>query len=323
MMRAIRVHEYGGPEVLRLDDIPVPEPGPGEARVKIAAAGVNFIDIYHRSGQYKGALPMTLGMEAAGIVDAVGPDVNDVHVGDRVVYAMRQGAYAEYAIVPAVMLAPVPEGIDLHQAAAVMLQGMTAHYLAYSTYPLRQGDVALIHAAAGGVGLLLVQIAKRCGARVIGTVSTEEKAELARAAGADDIILYTQEDFSTAVRRLTDGAGVHVVYDSVGKTTFEGSLNCLRPRGYMVLFGQSSGAVPPFDPQVLNAKGSLFLTRPSLAHYLLTRDELLWRAGDLFTWMAAGELKVRIDSTYPLEQAAEAHRALASRATSGKLLLLP
>ncbi|MDW8214024.1 MAG: quinone oxidoreductase [Roseiflexaceae bacterium] len=323
MMRAIRVHEYGGPEVLRLDDIPVPEPGPGEARVKIAAAGVNFIDIYHRSGQYKGALPMTLGMEAAGIVDAVGPDVNDVHVGDRVVYAMRQGAYAEYAIVPAVMLAPVPEGIDLHQAAAVMLQGMTAHYLAYSTYPLRQGDVALIHAAAGGVGLLLVQIAKRCGARVIGTVSTEEKAELARAAGADDIILYTQEDFSAAVRRLTDGAGVHVVYDSVGKTTFEGSLNCLRPRGYMVLFGQSSGAVPPFDPQVLNAKGSLFLTRPSLAHYLLTRDELLWRAGDLFTWMAAGELKVRIDSTYPLEQAAEAHRALASRATSGKLLLLP
>ncbi len=322
-MRAIRVHEYGGPEVLRLDDVPVPEPGPGEARVKIAAAGVNFIDIYQRSGQYKGALPMTLGMEAAGVVDAVGPDVADVRVGDQVVYAMRQGAYAEYAIVPATMLAPVPEGIDLQQAAAVMLQGMTAHYLAYSTYPLRQGDVALIHAAAGGVGLLLIQIAKRCGARVIGTVSTEEKAALARAAGADEIILYTQEDFSAAVRRLTDGAGVHVVYDSVGKTTFEGSLNCLRPRGYMVLFGQSSGAVPPFDPQILNAKGSLFLTRPSLGHYLLTRDELLWRAGDLFTWMAAGELKVRIDATYPLEQAAEAHRALASRATSGKLLLLP
>ncbi len=322
-MRAIRVHEYGGPEALRLDDIPVPEPGLGEARVKIAAAGVNFIDIYQRSGQYKGALPMTLGMEAAGIVDAVGPDVSDVRVGDQVVYAMRQGAYAEYAIVPATMLAPVPAGVDLQQAAAVMLQGMTAHYLAYSTYPLRQGDVALIHAAAGGVGLLLVQIAKRCGARVIGTVSTEEKAALARAAGADDIILYTQEDFSAAVRRLTDGAGAHVVYDSVGKTTFEGSLNCLRPRGYMVLFGQSSGAVPPFDPQILNAKGSLFLTRPSLGHYLLTRDELLWRAGDLFDWMAAGELKVRIDATYPLEQAAEAHRALASRATSGKLLLLP
>ncbi|MFQ3630433.1 quinone oxidoreductase family protein [Roseiflexus sp.] len=322
-MRAIRVHEHGGPEVLRLDDVPVPEPGPGEARVKIAAAGVNFIDIYQRSGQYKGALPMTLGMEAAGVVDAVGPDVADVRVGDQVVYAMRQGAYAEYAIVPATMLAPVPEGVDLQQAAAVMLQGMTAHYLAYSTYPLRQGDVALIHAAAGGVGLLLIQIAKRCGARVIGTVSTEEKAALARAAGADEIILYTQEDFSAAVRRLTDGAGVHVVYDSVGKTTFEGSLNCLRPRGYMVLFGQSSGAVPPFDPQILNAKGSLFLTRPSLGHYLLTRDELLWRAGDLFTWMAAGELKVRIDATYPLEQAAEAHRALASRATSGKLLLLP
>jgi NADPH2:quinone reductase len=322
-MRAIRVHDYGGPEVLRLEDLPVPEPGPGEARVKIAAAGVNFIDIYHRSGQYKGVLPMTPGMEAAGVVDAVGPDVSDVQVGDRVVYAMRQGAYAEYAIVPATMLAPVPEGIDLHQAAAVMLQGMTAHYLTHSTYPLRPGDVALIHAAAGGVGLLLVQITKRCGARVIGTVSTEEKAKLARDAGADDIILYTQEDFSAAVRRLTDGAGVHVVYDSVGKTTFEGSLNCLRPRGYMVLFGQSSGAVPPFDPQVLNAKGSLFLTRPSLGHYLLTRDELLWRAGDLFAWMAAGELKVRIDATYPLEQAAEAHRALASRATSGKLLLLP
>ena len=266
---------------------------------------------------------MTPGMEAAGIVDAVGPDVSDVQVGDRVVYAMRQGAYAEYAIVPATVLAPVPKGIDLHQAAAVMLQGMTAHYLTHSTYPLRQGEVTLIHAAAGGVGLLLVQIAKRRGARVIGTVSTEEKAALAREAGADDIILYTQEDFSEAVRRLTDGAGVHVVYDSVGKTTFEGSLNCLRPRGYMVLFGQSSGAVPPFDPQVLNAKGSLFLTRPSLGHYLLTRDELLWRAGDLFAWMTAGELKVRIDATYPLEQAAVAHRALASRATSGKLLLLP
>jgi len=322
-MRAIRVHEYGGPEVLRLEDLPIPEPGPGEARVKIAAIGVNFIDIYHRSGQYKGVLPMTPGMEAAGVVDAVGPEVSDVRVGDRVVYAMRQGAYAEYAIVPATMLVPVPEGIDLHQAAAVMLQGMTAHYLTHSTYPLRQGEVTLIHAAAGGVGLLLVQIAKRRGARVIGTVSTEEKAALAREAGADDIILYTQEDFSEAVRRLTDGAGVHVVYDSVGKTTFEGSLNCLRPRGYMVLFGQSSGAVPPFDPQVLNAKGSLFLTRPSLGHYLLTRDELLWRAGDLFAWMAAGELKVRIDATYPLEQAAEAHRALASRATSGKLLLLP
>ena len=322
-MRAIRVHDYGGPEVLRLEDLPVPEPGAGEARVKIAAVGVNFIDIYHRSGQYKGVLPMTPGMEAAGIVDAVGPDVSDVQVGDRVVYAMRQGAYAEYAIVPATMLAPVPKSIDLHQAAAVMLQGMTAHYLTHSTYPLRPGEVVLIHAAAGGVGLLLVQIAKRCGARVIGTVSTEEKAALAREAGADDIILYTQEDFSAAVRRLTDGVGVHVVYDSVGKTTFEGSLNCLRPRGYMVLFGQSSGTVPPFDPQVLNAKGSLFLTRPSLGHYLLTRDELLWRAGDLFAWMAAGELKVRIDATYPLEQAAEAHRALASRATSGKLLLLP
>ncbi len=322
-MRAIRVHEYGGPEVLRHEDVPLPHPGPGEVRVKIEAAGVNFIDIYHRSGQYQGILPLTPGMEAAGIVDAVGPDVADVTPGDRVAYAMQQGAYAEYAIVPAAKLVPVPAGVASQQAAAVMLQGMTAHYLAYSTYPLRQGDVALIHAAAGGVGLLLVQIARRCGAHVIGTVSTEEKAVLARAAGAHDIILYTQEDFPDAVRRLTGGAGVHVVYDSVGRTTFDGSLACLRPRGYMVLFGQSSGAVPPFDPQILNAKGSLFLTRPSLGHYLLTRDELLWRAGDLFAWMASGELSVRIDSTYPLADAAEAHRALASRATSGKLLLLP
>jgi len=322
-MRAIRVHEYGGPEVLRHEDVPLPHPGPGEVRVKIEAAGVNFIDIYHRSGQYQGILPLTPGMEAAGIVDAVGPDVADVTPGDRVAYAMQQGAYAEYAIVPVAKLVPVPAGVASQQAAAVMLQGMTAHYLAYSTYPLRQGDVALIHAAAGGVGLLLVQIARRCGAHVIGTVSTEEKAVLARAAGAHDIILYTQEDFPDAVRRLTGGAGVHVVYDSVGRTTFDGSLACLRPRGYMVLFGQSSGAVPPFDPQILNAKGSLFLTRPSLGHYLLTRDELLWRAGDLFAWMASGELSVRIDSTYPLADAAEAHRALASRATSGKLLLVP
>ena len=322
-MRAIRVHEYGGPEVLRHEDVPLPHPGPGEVRVKIEAAGVNFIDIYHRSGQYQGILPLTPGMEAAGIVDAVGPDVADVTPGDRVAYAMQQGAYAEYAIVPVAKLVPVPAGVASQQAAAVMLQGMTAHYLAYSTYPLRQGDVALIHAAAGGVGLLLVQIARRCGAHVIGTVSTEEKAVLARATGAHDIILYTQEDFPDAVRRLTGGAGVHVVYDSVGRTTFDGSLACLRPRGYMVLFGQSSGAVPPFDPQILNAKGSLFLTRPSLGHYLLTRDELLWRAGDLFAWMASGELSVRIDSTYPLADAAEAHRALASRATSGKLLLVP
>lgn len=322
-MHAIRVHEYGGPEVLRYEDVPLPHPGPGEVRVKIAAAGVNFIDIYHRSGQYQGVLPLTPGMEAAGIVDAAGPDVADIKPGDHVAYAMQQGAYAEYAIVPAAKLVPVPPGVASQQAAAVMLQGMTAHYLAYSTYPLRQGDVALIHAAAGGVGLLLVQIARRCGAHVIGTVSTEEKAALARAAGAHDIILYTQEDFPDAVRRLTGGTGVHVVYDSVGRTTFEGSLACLRPRGYMVLFGQSSGAVPPFDPQILNAKGSLFLTRPSLGHYLLTRDELLWRAGDLFAWMASGELSVRIDSTYPLTDAAEAHRALASRATSGKLLLIP
>lgn len=322
-MRAVRVHEYGGPEVMRVEQVALPALEAGQVRVKIEAAGVNFIDIYQRSGQYKGALPLTLGMEAAGIVDAVGPGVSGVQVGDRVAYAMQQGSYAEYVVIAAERLAPVPAEISSRQAAAVMLQGMTAHYLAYSTYPLHPGDVALVHAAAGGVGLLLTQIAKRCGAYVIGTVSTPEKAELARGAGADEVILYTQEDFSAAVRRITSGAGAAVVYDSVGKTTFEGSLNCLRPRGYLVLFGQSSGAVPPFDPQILNAKGSLFLTRPSLGHYLLTRDELVWRTGDLFSWMAAGELQVRVDATYPLDQAGAAQQALASRATSGKLLLVP
>lgn len=322
-MRAVRVHEYGGPEVMRVEQVALPALEAGQVRVKIEAAGVNFIDVYQRSGQYKGALPLTLGMEAAGIVDAVGPGVSGVQVGDRVAYAMQQGSYAEYVVIAAERLAPVPAEISSRQAAAVMLQGMTAHYLAYSTYPLHPGDVALVHAAAGGVGLLLTQIAKRCGAYVIGTVSTPEKAELARGAGADEVILYTQEDFSAAVRRITSGAGAAVVYDSVGKTTFEGSLNCLRPRGYLVLFGQSSGAVPPFDPQILNAKGSLFLTRPSLGHYLLTRDELVWRTGDLFSWMAAGELQVRVDATYPLDQAGAAQQALASRATSGKLLLVP
>ncbi len=322
-MKAIRVHQFGGPEALSYEEISPPEPGPDEARVRIEAAGVNFIDIYQRTGQYRGQLPLTLGMEAAGVVDAVGPGVSDVKSGDRVAYAMQQGSYAEYATVPAWKLVPVPDGIDLRLAAAVMLQGMTAHYLTHSTYPLQPGDTALVHAAAGGVGLLLVQLAKRRGARVIGTVSTEEKARLAREAGADEVILYTQADFEVEVKRLTDGKGVNVVYDSVGKTTFDKSLNCLRPRGYMVLYGQSSGAVPPFDPQVLNARGSLFLTRPSLGHYVADRTELLGRANDLFRWMAAGELNVRIDQTFPLAEAAAAHRYMEARQSKGKVLLIP
>jgi NADPH2:quinone reductase len=322
-MQAIRVHQFGGVQVLSLDQVPLPEPGPGEARVRLEAAGVNYIDIYHRTGQYKGALPLTLGQEGAGVVEAVGPNVTEVKPGDRVAYASQQGSYAEYQVVSAWRLVPIPAATSTQQAAAVMLQGMTAHYLCHSTYPLRPGDTALVHAAAGGVGLLLVQIAKHCGARVIGTVSTEEKARLARQAGADEVILYTQTDFEAEVKRLMAGKGVHVVYDSVGKTTFDKSLNCLRPRGYMVLFGQSSGAVPPLDPQVLNAKGALFLTRPTLGFYTADRQELLSRTNDLFAWMASGELKVRIDRTFPLAQAAEAHRYMEGRQSKGKVLLIP
>jgi NADPH2:quinone reductase len=321
-MQAIRIHEFGGPEVLRADELPLPEPGPGEARVKLAASGVNFIDIYHRKGLYPGKLPFTLGQEGAGTVDAVGTDVADVKVGDQVAYASVQGAYAEYAIVPAARLVPVPMGVPLDQAAAVMLQGMTAHYLAFSTFEIKPGNTALVHAAAGGVGQLLVQIAKKRGARVIGTASAA-KLELARAAGADEVIGYNEEDFEAAVKQLTDGQGVDVVYDSVGKTTFDQSLNCLRPRGYMVLYGQSSGPVPPMDPQVLNARGSLFLTRPTLGHYIATREELLSRANDLFGWIADGELKVAIDATFALTAAADAHRYLEGRNTTGKVLLLP
>lgn len=321
-MQAIRIHEFGGPEVLRADELPLPEPGPGEARVKLAASGVNFIDIYHRKGLYPGKLPFTLGQEGAGTVDAVGTDVADVKVGDQVAYASVQGAYAEYAIVPAARLVPVPMGVPLDQAAAVMLQGMTAHYLAFSTFEIKPGDTALVHAAAGGVGQLLVQIAKKRGARVIGTASAA-KLELARAAGADEVIGYNEEDFEAAVKQLTDGQGVDVVYDSVGKTTFDQSLNCLRPRGYMVLYGQSSGPVPPMDPQVLNARGSLFLTRPTLGHYIATREELLSRANDLFGWIADGELKVAIDATFALTAADDAHRYLEGRNTKGKVLLLP
>lgn len=321
-MKAIRVHSYGGPEVLKYEEVPIPKPGPGEVRVKIEAAGVNYIDIYHRTGLYPGQFPFTPGMEGAGVVDEVGPEVSEVRVGDRVAYAMQQGSYAEYAIVPAWKLVPVPDNLSTQSAAAAMLQGMTAHYLTHSTYPLKAGDTALVHAAAGGVGLLLIQMAKRLGAKVFGTVSTEEKASLAKEVGADAVILYTHSDFEEEIKKLTNGQGVEVVYDSVGKTTFDKSLNCLKPRGYLVLFGQSSGPVPPVDLRIL-AKGSYFLTRPTLSHYAANRAELLQRAGDLFRWITSGELKLRIDHAYPLAEAAKAHQALEGRKTSGKLLLIP
>lgn len=322
-MYAIRIHVPGGTEALVYEDVPVPTPGVGEVRVKVVAAGVNFIDVYQRMGLYPVPLPFTLGQEAAGIVDVVGPEVTGFDPGDPVAYAFQPGAYAEYAIVPAAKLVRVPPTIDLSIAAAVMLQGLTAHYLTHSTFPLAAQHTALVHAAAGGVGLLLIQMAKLSGARVLGTVSTEEKAVLARDAGADEVILYTQEDFTAAVRRLTDGRGVDVVYDSVGQTTFSGSLDCLCPRGYMVLFGQSSGPVAPFNLQELNSRGSLFITRPSLGHYVATRDELEGRVSDIVRWIEAGTLTVHIDRTLPLHAAAEAHQALESRATVGKVLLMP
>jgi NADPH:quinone reductase len=322
-MKAIRFYEYGGPEKLAYESAALPEPKAGEVRVKLAAAGVNFIEIYQRRGWYPVPLPAILGGEFAGVVDALGEGVSGLHTGERVATASGVGAYAEYAIAPAGKLVPIPERVSLEQAAAVLLQGMTAHYLALSTYPLKEGDTALVHAAAGGVGQLLVQIAKMRGTRVIGTVSTEEKAALARTAGADEVILYTQVDFANEARRLTGGKGVDVVYDSVGKSTFQKSLNCLRPRGMMVLYGQSSGPVEPFDPQTLQAKGSIFLTRPTLGHYTLTQEELVWRAGDLFNWLAGGQLKVRIDRTFKLKEAAKAHEYLEARATKGKVLLAP
>ncbi len=322
-MKAIRVHETGGPEKLTYEEIALPQPGKGQARIKVHAAGLNFIDVYFRSGLYKTPLPFTPGMEGAGIIDAVGPDVTGVAPGDRVAYAMNMGAYAEYALANSWQLIKIPDGLDFPNAAAAMLQGMTAHYLVYSTFPLRSGETALVHAAAGGVGLLLIQIAKRIGARVIGTVSTEPKAALARAAGADEIILYESTDFETEVKRITGGRGVDVVYDSVGRTTFEKGLNCLRRRGMMVLYGQSSGPVTPIDLNVLNPKGSLYVTRPSLAHYTSSREELEWRAGDILAWVSDGSLQLRIDRTYPLSQAQDAHRALVNRETTGKVVLLP
>jgi NADPH:quinone reductase len=322
-MKVIQVREPGGPEKMQLVEAPVRRPGPKQALVRIAASGVNFIDVYFRSGLYKADPPITLGSEAAGTVEEIGPEVTEVAPGDRVAYAMVRGSYAEYAVVPSAQLVKIPEGIDVEAAAAAMLQGMTAHYLTHSTYPISRGDTCLVHAAAGGAGRLIAQMAKARGARVLGTVSTEEKAAVARESGVDEAIIYTKSDFESEVKRLTDGRGVQVVYDSVGQTTFDKSLSCLRPRGMVALFGQSSGPVAPLDPQVLNARGSVFLTRPSLAHYLLDREELLWRASEVLTAVASGALKLRIDRTYPLADAATAHRDLESRKTMGKLLVVP
>ena len=322
-MKAIQIKQTGGPEVMELVDLPVPHPKSSEAVVKIQAAGVNFIDVYNREGRYKSPLPLVLGQEAAGVVSAAGSEVREVAVGDRVAYTMTLGSYAEYAAVAADRLVKVPAGVGEREAAAAMLQGMTAHYLSRDTYPLKKGETALIHAAAGGVGLLLVQMAHNLGVRVIATVSTEEKARLARAAGADEVILYTQADFEAETKRLTGGKGVDVVYDSVGKTTFDKGLNLLRPRGMMVLFGGSSGAVAPVDPLVLTQKGSIFLTRPSLGNYIATARELQQRAGAVFGMIRDGKLKLRIEHVYPLAEVQQAHRDLEGRKTTGKLLLLP
>ena len=321
-MKAIQAQEIGGPEVLQLRDVPDPQPGEGQALVRIHATGVNFIDIYQRSGLYKLGLPYVPGSEAAGEVVALGPGVTEFAVGDRVAYSNVLGAYAELAAVPAGRLVRIPEGLDFRQAAALMLQGMTAHYLAYSVYPLKAGDTCLLHAAAGGVGLLLIQMAKREGARVIGTVSTREKAELAKSVGADEVILYTEQDFEAEVMRLTGGGGVQVAFDSVGASTYEKSIGSLAVRGMLVLFGQASGPTPPIDPMKLNAK-SLFMTRPTLVHYTITREELLWRAGEVLNRAASGELELHIGGEFPLSEAAEAHAKLAGRETTGKLLLTP
>ncbi|HEX5813996.1 MAG TPA: quinone oxidoreductase [Methylomirabilota bacterium] len=322
-MKAVRVHAPGGPEAMKLEDVPEPTPKAGEAVVKVDAAGLNYIDVYQRSGLYKLDMPLTLGLEAGGTVTAVGQGVTEVKPGDRVAYTGVPGAYAQYAAVPAARLVVLPQGVSTRQGAAAMLQGMTAHYLACTTYPLENGDTCLVHAAAGGVGLLLCQMAKMRGARVIGTVSTEEKAKLAREAGADEVILYTKQDFEAEVKRITGGKGLQVVYDSVGKTTFEKGFNILAPRGMMVLYGQSSGTVAPLDVGILAAKGSLFLTRPSLFAYTATREDLVQRAGDVLGWIRDGKLRLRMEFEFPLKDVAEAHRALEGRKTTGKVLLIP
>jgi len=322
-MNAIQIQTTGGPEVLQQVELPIPAPGPGQVLIRIEAIGVNFIEVYFRKGTYKATLPLIPGSEAAGTVEELGPGVTGFSPGDLVASAGVLGSYAEYALVPASQLIKVPAGLSPEQAAAAMLQGMTAHYLATSTYPLKAGETALVHAGAGGVGLLLTQIAARIGARVITTVSTKEKAEFSREAGASDVILYTEQDFAAETKRLTGGKGVDVVYDSVGKTTFDGSLNCLRPRGLLALFGGSSGPVPPFDLIQLSGKGSLFITRPSLWHYIATRTELEWRAGDVLGWVAKGELKLRMEHVYALADAGKAQTAMESRGTTGKILLEP
>lgn len=321
-MKAIQIEQLGGPEVLKLTDLPDPSPGPGEVLVRLAAAGVNFIDTYHRTGLYPVELPRILGLEGAGTVEQVGRDVGDFAVGDRVAYTNVPFSYAEKVVVPAAKLLHVPKDVDFPSAAAALLQGMTAHYLSHSTYPIKEGDTVLIHAAAGGVGLLLVQMAKMRGARVLGTVSTEEKASLAREAGADIAIRYTEEDFVEVVKKESDGKGLPVVYDSVGRTTFMRSLDCLRPQGILVSFGQSSGKIPEFDPAILAQKGSLYLTRPSLFHYTATREELEWRAADVFGWIADGTLTLRIGTTLPLAEARKAHELLEGRKTTGKVILV-
>jgi NADPH2:quinone reductase len=322
-MKAIQIRATGGPEVLELTELPIPVPGPGQVLIRIEAIGVNFIEIYFRKGTYKAALPLIPGSEAAGTIEELGTGVNGFKPGDAVASVSVLGSYAEYALVSAAQLVKVPAGVSPEKAAAAMLQGMTAHYLVYSTYPLKAGDTALVHAGAGGVGLILTQMAVRLGARVISTVSSEAKAELSREAGACDVIIYTEQNFETEVKRLTNGKGVDVVYDSVGKTTFDQSLNCLRPRGLLALFGASSGPVPPFDLIQLNSKGSLFVTRPTLWHYIATRAELEWRAGDVLGWAASGELKLRTEHTYPLAEAAQAQIDLEARKTTGKILLVP
>jgi NADPH2:quinone reductase len=320
-VKAVRVHTLGGPEVLNYEDVEIPRPGPGEAQVKIAASGLNYLDVQYRIGRVKAPLPFVVGSEASGVVTDVGPGVTDLKVGDRVAWAMTLGSYAEYAVVPVSKLVALPPDVDMNVAAGVMLQGLTAHYLTHSTFALQPGDTALVHAAAGGVGSVIVQVARIVGARVLATAGTEAKAELAREAGAHDVIVYTKQNFETEVKRLTAGKGVDVVYDSVGKDTFEGSLNCLRPRGMLALFGFSSGLVPPFDPAILGIKGSLFLTRPGLNQYMATRDELMSRMRDIFAWLASGKLKIRIGHVFPMAEARRAHEELEARRTTGKVLL--